>query len=99
MANVSNGNSIYVDSTGALDVATNLNIKVAYIVMTSTAASAAAQLQDDFGTPVNKIDLRIDTTDKTICYDFAETPITFPNGIRVSTLTNATLTIVLQRNT
>lgn len=99
MANVTNGNSVYVDSTGALDVATNQNIKVAYIIVTSTAASAVVQLQDDFSAPVNKIDFRVDTADKTLCYDFADNPLTFPNGIRVSTLTNATLTLILQRNT
>lgn len=99
MGNVSNSNSIFVDSTGALSIGTNQNIKIAYIVMTTTAATGSATLQDDAPAPVDKLIIKEAIADKTIRLNFADNPINFPNGIRISALSNATLTLILRRDT
>jgi len=93
MANVITPTTAFVDTTGDLDIRTNRNIKVSYIVMTSTGASALAALQDISG-PTDKMELRIDTTDKSQIFDFSRNPLIFANGVRIGTLTNAKLTLV-----
>jgi hypothetical protein len=89
MANIQSANSWYVDSTGNLTG----NFKIVYIVMTATAASGVIVFQD-VTTSANRMDLRVATSGATQVFDFSECPISCPNGIKVSTLTNAVATFV-----
>lgn len=91
MANVRNGNTVYVDATGAI---TDSGAKVAGVVLTATAANAVLVLQDSSGSPVNKVDLRVATSGSSQFFDFSVTPLWFPNGIEIGTLTNAKAMIV-----
>ncbi len=92
MGNARNGNTHYVDTTGVIDSTSNL--KVAGILLTATGANAVAVLQDDSSTPVTKMDIRVAASGSTESFDFSAKPIVFPNGLRVSTLTNALLTFI-----
>ena len=97
MANAINGNSVYVDTTGALDISKPQNVKVTGVILTATAASAQLVLQDNASTAVNKLDVRVATDESSQFFDFSMTPIVFPNGIKVSALTNALATIIFTR--
>ena len=94
MANVVNGNTIYIDSTGT--IASTVGMKAAFISVTATGANAVLVLQDTTTTS-NKADLRVATSGETKVFDFSRAPIQFPNGIIISTLTNAIATIVFRR--
>lgn len=92
MANVRNSNTFYIDTAGqALQVA---NIKVMHISITPTSANAQVVLQDST-TGQTKIDLRSDTSFRTLFFSFRDNPIVFPNGINPSTVTNAVCTCTL----
>ncbi len=92
MANKVNVNTIYVDSTG--DLVTNKGCRVAYVLLTATAANAVLVLQDTgTGTP-NKFDLRNADSGTTVTFDLSNMPAFFPNGIKASTVTNAIATII-----
>lgn len=91
MANVRNGNSVYIDSTGTVDAS---GVRVVGIVLTSTAANAVLVLTDNAGSPVNKCDLRVATSGESQFFDFSISPLWFPSGLKVGTLTNAKAMIV-----
>jgi hypothetical protein len=92
MANVSAGNSSYVDATGVLK--SDKGTKVAYVVLTATAANAVLVLQDNAGTPVNKCNFKVATDGSSQTFDFSSNPIVFPNGVKASTVTNAIALVV-----
>lgn len=94
MANVRNGNTIYVDSAATLT--TDKNLHVVNVLVTATAASAVVVLADPDGTSL-KADLRVATNGTTESFMFV-TPVFFPNGIKVTTLTNAIATIIYTRS-
>lgn len=91
MANIRNGNTHYVDSTGTLSE--TKNVRVTGIVLTATTAGAVLVLKDP-STSALKIELRVAATNTSQYFAFRETPLYFPNGISVFTLTNAKATIV-----
>ncbi len=100
MANVRNGNTFFVNqqhiSDGdALDVK---NIKATAIFITATAANGICELVDNTANEVKKLDLRVEISGRTEFFDLALTPVVFPNGIRVKTLTNAIATILVQES-
>lgn len=91
------GNSIYVDQTGTVTGSTERNSHVVYVVVTATAASGVLKLSDTvLTTSAIKVDLRVATSGASQVFDFSRSPMVFPNGINVSTLTNAVATIVLK---
>lgn len=90
MANVRQGNTHYVDSTGTLDADP---VKVLGIIVTATSANAVVVFQGDTGS-ANRLDLRVATSGATQDFDFSARPISFPKGIKVSTLTNAIVTVI-----
>ena len=92
MANVRSANSYYVDSTGTLAV---LGLSVYSILLTSNGGAGTLVLQDNATVPVTKLTLKVLNTESTLI-DFNLMPITFPNGIKVSTLTTALATIVFK---
>lgn len=95
MANVRNSNSWYVDTaySSAIDDLLIKQLQVFAVFVTATAASGQIVLGDPV-TGVTKLDLRVPTADQTQMFTFYETPISFPNGIRILTLTNAVATLV-----
>lgn len=92
MANVRSGNTYYIDSTGDLAIK---NLKVSKVTVTSTANSAAIIMQD-VETQLNKVEFRIDTTDKTQSFDYIINPMLFTNGLRISSISNCNATCILQ---
>lgn len=92
MANVRNGNTFYVDSTGDLNTTAT---KASYIVVTATSANAVVILQDAVSNS-NKIRLAVATSGDSETFDFSLRPLYFPGGIAVSTLTNAVACIVVE---
>jgi hypothetical protein len=94
LANASNGNTLYVDSTG--DILTRKNVLVTYITVTPTGA--ASVIIQDVTTAATKLRLDVATGTNSVVFDYSYNPILFPNGIRVSTLTNALVTFTF-RNT
>jgi len=91
MANVVNGNTLYLDATG---VVTSVPTLVYYVSLTATAASSVLVLQDSGAASANKLSLRVVTSGETQLFDFSRNPIFFPNGLRVGTITNAIATAV-----
>ena len=94
MANAKSGNSVYIDSTGSLETDSTV---VVGVILTATAANAVLALTNSAGT-VNKLNLRVPTSGDTVHFDFAQSPIHFPAGIAVGTLTNAIATLIYTRN-
>ena len=92
MANVRNGNTLYVDATGDL---TTTATRVYYILVSATGNGAVIVLQDS-GANVNKIRLGVANDKDTHIFDFSARPLYFPGGVAVSTLTNCTATIVAE---
>lgn len=90
MANVTNGNTVYVDSTGTL---LSKPARLHYLILTATAANAVVVLQDTTGSST-KLDYRNATSGTSVILDCSTAPIFFPTGIKVSTLTNALVTVV-----
>ncbi len=90
MANVRSGNSHYVDATGVL---ASGNVKVIGVVVTATNTNAVVAIADSAGTTA-KLNLRVATSGTTEFFNFADTPILFPNGVNVTTLTNAIVTVI-----
>jgi hypothetical protein len=86
MANVRNSNTIHVDATGAITGSTEINVKVAYILFTPSAAEDNLVLKDDDNSGDIKFDIRAATAKDTMLFDFSYAPVLFPNGIYVSTL-------------
>lgn len=96
MANVRSGNSWYIDTVGNLGADdTNTAKNVVYILLTSTSANAIAILRDRDSNQL-KTELRLDTAGHTQHFKFEIAPISFPGGIKVDTLTNCNVTIVLK---
>lgn len=95
MANAENGNTIYIDSTG--DITDTRGILVKAASLTATAANAVCLLRDQDSANSNKIDLRNPTSGSTAQFDFSDSPLQFPNGIDVQTLSNGVITLVVVR--
>ena len=94
MANTQSANSWYVDSvyaTAADDLAAN--VQVTAVLLTATSANARIVLSDPT-TGNALLDLRLSTAGETRLFDLARGPISFRNGIRVATLTNAVATLI-----
>lgn len=102
MANIRNANTYYIDTAAAdHQPATTGNlaiksIKVSYITMSSSGV-AEFNLRD-VTTDANKINVKLDTANKTEYLDFSDKPLLFPNGIHPETVTNCKVTLVLQES-
>lgn len=93
MANVRNANTYYADTTGSI---TSKNIAVYGVVITPIGGTADIILQD-VTTSANK--MRLEVADGTSeFFNFAVTPIIFPNGFSISTLTNCVATFFIKES-
>jgi hypothetical protein len=83
----------YIDATGSL---AKPGVRVHAVYLTATAATAVLALKDSTvaGTLV---DLRNVTSGTTAEFKF-DPPLTFPNGVEVSTATNCVATAIVDYN-
>lgn len=93
MANEKRGNMHYVDTTGVLSE--KKNVKVSYIIITSTSATCELILKD-VGASGPSLHLDISPTHTSQVFDFSRAPVVFPNGIEVTSMNNGHATLVLQ---
>lgn len=92
MANVQNGNSAYVDSTGQLTEGRTL---LSAIVFTPAAADDQLILKDDDTNGSLKIAIQAATAKQTVIIDLSNTPLLFPNGVYVSTITSGAIATLI----
>lgn len=100
MANVLNGNTFYIDSVHSSDSddLVRKQALIAYIAVTATGANGRIVLTD-VGAPSDiKLDLRVEVSGHTELFRFDEVPVIFPNGVRVSVLSNAVATLVIRNS-
>jgi len=102
MANVRNSNTYFIDtaSSGGPPATTNIldvkNIKVIGINIRATAANAVFVISDNASTQVIKWSAALAVDDTSQYDDLSDTPIIFPNGIAVTTLTNVVATLIVR---
>lgn len=94
MANTINGNSIYVDSTGALSNTDGLLVMA--IILTPTAGNAIIKLEDTTSTNV-LIDYRASSANDSAYLDLTSSPLVFPGGLTIDTITNGVATLITRR--
>lgn len=99
MANVTNGNTFFIDTASGSGGAQieEQNILVTHIVITCNGSAAQLVLRDNSASPIVKVDLRHPASVGSQAYYFDENPILFPNGIDPSTVTNLTAFVVYKR--
>lgn len=102
MANVRAANTYFVDtaSSGGPPSTSNAlivdNIILVGIQVRATAAGAIVELADNSSSqPVKWID-GLATQNDTKFTDLSDTPIRFPNGIAITTLTNAECVLIVR---
>lgn len=93
MANTRQSNTWYVD-TATSALTTDINQKIAAIIISNTAANAVLTLRETSGGS-NKITLKNATDGSSQLFDFALKPIVFGTGIYVQTCTNCVATLIL----
>jgi hypothetical protein len=91
MANRRRGNIHFVDTAETLS--TVKNQRVSAILVTATSANAIVVIQDPSDS-ADVLELRVPTSGLTETFNFSQNLLVFPNGIKVSTLTNAKIAIV-----
>jgi hypothetical protein len=92
LSNVRNSNSIYLDTTGSLNTDP---IKIAYIIFTPDSANDQLILKSFDNSGNIKFNVRGATAKDSMTFDFSASPLHFPQGIYVSTLSsNATAVII-----
>lgn len=94
MANIRSGNTYYVDSTDTLEIGA---LAVSSIILTSDGGDGQLILQDPAVSPATKINLKV-LDGESLFIEFEKDSLFFPNGIQVSTLSNAVATIVFKEN-
>jgi hypothetical protein len=97
VANIRNGNTVYVDATGtAVD---EKNVRVVGIFITGAGGAATLVLGDNDSGASNptKLDVRCPSGESNYL-DFSSNPLIFPNGIQVKTLTTCVATLLLRSN-
>lgn len=95
MANVVNGNTAYIDSTGI--VINRKNVLASYIIISASSASAQLVLVDPATAgDANKLNISLTSANDVVQIDLIHNPMLFPNGIKVSTATSVVATIVFK---
>jgi hypothetical protein len=87
------GNTYYIDATGEEVTST---VRVVGVLFTPEAATAVLVLKDR--TPANNIKLEFKSfsgNETTQLYSFKELPVVFQSGIKVTTVTDCTATLIL----
>lgn len=96
MANIRNSNTAYIDTAAALTDIEKRNIKITGILVTPDGGGVAQLVLQDKTTTANKVDIRMQSTDRSELYNYTENPLVFPNGIVAATVTNCVATLSLQ---
>lgn len=109
MANIQNGNTFYVDAASSTTAGTYVqakDVKVLAIYFTGTGAGDSVVIHDlksftDGGTPAAgalKIKVTTDAANKPIHLDLGDTPVRFPNGIWIASITaSAVATLITDK--
>ena len=99
MANALNGNTFFVDTVGTLELGNAAsNIKVIAILFTATATGGTMTIKDNASSgPITKTVLSGPNDNETKFFDLSSSPLVFPNGITVTSVTNANATMVFTR--
>lgn len=95
MANVNNGNTLFIDSTGNVSDTRGLTAK--HVIVTATAASASLILRDQDTGNSSKLRVDIASAGSVVHLPLEEHGIYFPNGVNVGTATNCVATLVYRR--
>lgn len=107
MANVLNGNTFYVDSasSGAGSYIAEKDVQLLAIMFTSATAGHTIELADlkqlssgaTAAAGSDKLKLSVDATNQVVSVRLADTPIRFPNGIWIKSISSgAVATLVLK---
>lgn len=98
MANVLNGNTWYADTVHSNDSddLVRKQVLAVYVIVTTTGVNARVVLGDSGNNPAPKLDLRVAANGTSQIFRFEAKPVLFPGGIRVLTLTNAVISVVIQ---
>lgn len=93
MANVRSGNSVYVDTVGLV---VDGPVRLQAIVARGVGAVGNLVLQDNQGTPVNKLDIEAQNGVAPVFLLFEDFPLVFPTGLRVSVATSVRATLIVR---
>lgn len=96
MAATKRGNTWFIPatSTGQLGGSNDVNVRIAHIIVTPTAANAQLELSDIVsGDPI--FQSKVSGAGDTVTHSFEIVPIYFPNGIDVTIATNCDTMLVL----
>ena len=97
MANQRNGNMIYVDTTDSTFSADRVLLSVILLANHATAVGAVT-LQNNSASPTTLMTLQVDPEiEKTKHFNFADSPLLFPDGIKITTLSNAVITLIIDK--
>jgi hypothetical protein len=97
MSNIRNSNTYYIDSASvSLDVP---GVQVIGIIVTGDGGAAELELADNVAgaSYPSKMNFQA-ASGATIHIDLADSPIVFPNGIRVVTATTVKATLILRES-
>lgn len=95
MANTQNGNSLYIDTAGA--IGPTQNVLVTAITVTPSGGAATVALSDNSLPTVLKFNLQVPSGVESQPFNFENNPVLFPNGVNATTITNAIVTVVIKR--
>ncbi len=88
-----NGNTVYVDTTGATGCPAGT--KLAYVTFTPDAANDQLVLKDGSTSGTIKFSAKGAVAKDTVVFDFSFSPIFFPNGIYVATLSSSGVAVLV----
>lgn len=95
MANVSSGNSLYIDSVGAANSQKNTIVK--FITVTATGGNGTVSFENNNGDErALKITLAV-PHHNTLTVALDTSPLVFPDGVYVSAITNCVATLILTK--
>lgn len=89
------GNTIYLDSSSDSGFTTSNKVRLKRIVLTATSSNGTIAIKDN-GQDSLMIDVREPTSGVTRDIDLGRTPILIPNGIKLGTLSNCVVTLILE---
>jgi len=94
MANIRNGNTYYIDSTGA--VTTGPNDKVTAVVLAGTSGNATLSLADNNAGASYPAKLTIVTPNNSTIH-IKDIAILFPSGVYVSAISGGVATLIVNQ--
>jgi hypothetical protein len=97
MAHAVRGNMLYIDSTGTQDLLIP-GIRVVGILLSENGAASSTLILNDWDGSTATPLVNITTTQDFTHIDLTDSPLVFPNGLRVSGLTaNNEATVIYQK--